>query len=96
MTKDLMRRLERLEKLERLGGPAWQTRLRAFARDLHLDEEAFLAAVQGHEQQLAEALGEGGQITWEGLQLFYDLWQPAGHGSPEPVTPQNPLDGDPR
>jgi len=95
MTKNLMRRLERLERLPHLGRSAWQVRLRAFARHLRLDEDAFLAAVRGHERQLVLAMGEDGvQITWEGFQLFYDLWQ--RHGTPEPVTPETPRGGSPR
>jgi hypothetical protein len=42
------------------GRPAWQARLGAFAGDLRLDGETFLAAIKGHARQLALAMGEDG------------------------------------
>jgi len=66
-TKNLMRRLERLEHL---GRPAWLTRLRAFARKLAFDDEEFLGIVKGHARQLAEHVDDDGGITWEGYGLL--------------------------
>jgi len=93
MTKNLMRRLERLEQR---GSPAWQTRLRAFARKLAFDEEEFLAIVKGHERQLAEHVDEDGRITWEGFQLLYSLLPPARRSSRVPRAVGTPRGGEPR
>lgn len=96
MTKNLMRRLERLERVQRIGPPAWHTKLRLCARWLRVDEEELLGMVKGHERQLDHALADDGGITWEGFLLLYGLREQARHGSPEPVTGGALLGGDPR
>ena len=63
----------RVERLERTGRPAWQTKLRAFARKLGINEEKVLLIAKGHEHQLAQATSADGSITWEGFQLFHRL-----------------------
>jgi len=90
MTKNLIRRLERLEHLAR---PTWQARLRAFARKLAFDEEEFLALVAGHARQLAQHVDQDGGITWEGFQLLYALLPPARRGAPAPLVPVTPPGG---
>jgi hypothetical protein len=70
MTKTVMRRLERLEHI---GQPGWQTKLRNFARKRGWNEEWLLGVVQGHERQLAQAVGDDGFITIEGFQLLLRL-----------------------
>src|SRR5579864_7538058 len=89
MTKNLKRRLEKLEHILR---PAAQTGLRAFARKWGMDEERALAIAQGHERQLAHHLGEDGLITLEGFQLFYGWLLRARPGFTDPI-PADPLPG---
>jgi len=60
--------LRRLEKLEGHVG-ADENRLRRLAARLGVEPERMLAAVEGHERELAPHLVEAG-ITWEGLLLL--------------------------
>jgi hypothetical protein len=82
MYKNLIRRVERLEQT---GRPAFQTKLRAVARNLGFNEEGILGIAKGHERELTGALGEGGLITWEGFVLLYRLYRQAD-GLPEPES----------
>lgn len=81
MSKDLKRRIEKLER--QVGVAGLETKLRALARRLGGNEEAYLLAVRGYERQLGQALGEDGTITWEGFLLLRDLVPPSRHASPE-------------
>jgi hypothetical protein len=62
MSKDLMRRIEKLERP--LGGAACETKLRRLVRRWGGNEQAYLRAVRGPERELGPALGEDGTIPW--------------------------------
>ncbi|MFZ0937772.1 MAG: hypothetical protein WB579_16030 [Bryobacteraceae bacterium] len=101
MSKDLRRRIEKLERP--VGVAGLETKLRAVVRWWGGDEEAHLRALRGYERELGQALGEGHTITWEGLQLLGDLLDPSRHASPtagrkgapaEPGLKSNPRPGE--
>jgi len=79
MSKDLKRRIEKLEQQGGVSG--FETKLRSLARWLGGNEEAYLRAARGYEQKLGPALGEDGTITWEGFLLLRDLLHPSLHDS---------------
>jgi hypothetical protein len=79
MSKDLKRRIEKLER--QVGVSGFETKLRAVVRRWGGNEEAYLRAARGHERKLGPALGEDGSITWEGFQLLRDLLHPSRHAS---------------
>ena len=91
MSKDLKRRIERLER--QVGVSELETKLRALVHWWGGDEEAHLRALRGYERELGEALGEGHTITWTGLQLLRDLLDPSRRASPE--TPPNDASAEP-
>lgn len=72
MRKDLMRRLEKLEQGV-LQTSQFQAKLRGCARGWGVDEEAFLQAAQGHEENLRRELGDDGLVTWETFLLLRDI-----------------------
>jgi hypothetical protein len=71
MHKDLMRRIEKLER-ESAQASQFQAKLRSWARGLDVPEEAFLRAVQSHEPELQRKLGDDG-VTWQIFQLLYGI-----------------------
>jgi hypothetical protein len=85
MTKNLRRRIE---KLERIFRPVLETKLRAYARMHRYSEEKFLRAVKGHERELTEGMGSEGSYTWATFELVYPLLERAGllRGDEEQVT----------
>jgi hypothetical protein len=88
MSKDLMRRIEKLERQR--GVSEFETKLRRLVRRLggnEPTEQAYLRAVRGHERELGPALGEDGTITWPGFLLLRQLL-------PSPASPEK--SGEPR
>ena len=83
MNKALKQRIEKLER--QFGIAGFETKLRALARGLGGNEEAYLRAARGHQRQLGQALGEDGTITWEGLLLLIDLLESSHPSSPTPA-----------
>jgi len=72
MTKDLKRRIEKLERKD--GTFEFETKLRLLCRRVWWsDEESALQAAKGHERELGRELGDDGMITWTGFQLFAKL-----------------------
>ena len=71
MSKDLSRRIEKLER--KVGVDGFETKLRALVRRLGGNQKAYLRAARGYERELGRALGEDGCITWEGFLLLHDL-----------------------
>jgi hypothetical protein len=90
MSKDLKRRIEKLER--QVGVSGFETKLRAVVRWWGGNEEAYLRAARGHERKLEPALGEDGAITWEGYLLLHNLLHPSRHSSParRPGAPAEP------
>jgi|SRR5271157_3312403 len=81
MSKDLKRRIEKLER--QIGVSGFETKLRALVRWWGGNEEAYLRAARGYARELGPALGEDGTITWEGFLLLRDLLHPSRHASPQ-------------
>jgi hypothetical protein len=72
MTKDLKRRIEKLERKN--GTFEFETKLRLLCRRVFWrDEEFALQAVKGHERVLGREIGDDGMVTWGGFQLFAKL-----------------------
>ena len=99
MSKDLKRRIERLER--QVGVSEFETKLRAVVRPWGGNQEAYLRAARGHEQKLGPALGEDGTITWEGYLLLQDLLHPSRQarrqaGPADPRLPSPPAGSAPR
>ena len=94
MSKDLTRRIEKLERKAGVGG--LETKLRAVVHWWGGDEEAHLRALRGHERELGQALGEGHTITWTGLQLLRDLLDPSRHASLETPPRRAPAEPGPK
>jgi hypothetical protein len=72
MRKDLMRRIEKLER-EGTQASQFQAKLRFWARRLDVPEEAFLRATKSHEQELLRELRDDGLVTWQIFQLLYSI-----------------------
>jgi hypothetical protein len=99
MSKDLKRRIEKLER--QVGVSEFETKLRAVVRQWGGNEEAYLRAARGQERKLGPELGEDGTITWEGYLLLQDLLHPSRRASPQaaladPRLPSPPAGSAPR
>ena len=81
MSKDLKRRIEKLER--QVGVSGFETKLRALVRWWGGNEEAYLRAARGYARELGPALGEDGTITWEGFLLLRNLLHPSRHAAPQ-------------
>jgi hypothetical protein len=75
MTKQQIRRLERLEAMAQRP---WRNWLRDLARKQHWNEKRVLRAVQGHESELTEGMRPDGEITGDAYVRLNDLIEAAG------------------
>ncbi|KAG0369050.1 AAA domain-containing protein [Gamsiella multidivaricata] len=93
--REIMQRLDKVEKPENLQAPRWQKEDYYFKTQYHRDEEAYRArkAAQYQQQRSSHANNKGVEVDSEGFAIKKRPGQKEEPSAPEPVRP--PLFGAP-